>query len=76
VRGRKVVLGVEAAEALGKVVGDSLELGDRLYQIIGIYQTGNSFEDRIAVLPLEEAQILHNRPQQVSLIYIQLKDPD
>jgi len=47
-----------------------------VYRIIGIFQTGDAFEDGGAVLPLDEAQQLLGKPRQVSLFYIQLKDPE
>ncbi|NIV38073.1 MAG: hypothetical protein GWN58_54270, partial [Anaerolineae bacterium] len=41
---------------------------------MGIYETGDAFEDSGAVLPLAEAQAVLNKPRQVSLVYIQLED--
>ena len=74
-RGKPLLLGVAAAEALEKEPGDTLQLGDSLFRIVGIYQTGDAFEDRGAVIQLVEAQRLFNRTNTVSIIYIQLKDP-
>lgn len=75
VRGKPLLLGAAAAEALEKEPGDTLQLGDSLFRIVGIYQTGDAFEDRGAVIQLVEAQRLFNRTNTVSIIYIQLKDP-
>ncbi len=74
-RGKAVLLGGSAAEALNKQAGDALRLGDSVYRIVGIYQTGDAFEDGGAVLDLADAQELVGKPRQVSLFYIQLKDP-
>jgi ABC-type antimicrobial peptide transport system permease subunit len=74
-RGKPLLLGVAAAEALEKEPGDTLLLGDSLFRIVGIYQTGDAFEDRGAVIQLADAQRLFNRTNTVSIIYIQLKDP-
>ncbi|MCJ7825717.1 MAG: ABC transporter permease, partial [Anaerolineales bacterium] len=74
-QGNPILLGLAAAEALGKSLGDTIRLSDTVYRIIGIFQTGDAFEDSGAVLPLDEAQQLLGRPRQVSLFYIQLKDP-
>ncbi len=73
--GNPILLGLAAAEAMGKSVGDTIRLSDTAYRIIGIFQTGDAFEDGGAVLPLDEAQQLLGKPRQVSLFYIQLKDP-
>ncbi len=73
--GNPILLGSAAAEALGKSVDDTIRLSDSVYRVIGIFQTGDVFEDSGAVLPLDEAQQLLGKPRQVSLFYIQLKDP-
>lgn len=74
-RGKPLVLGITASEALNKEVGDTLRLTNTAYRIIGIYETGSSFEDGGAVIPLSEAQLLLGRQRQVNVIYLQLKDP-
>jgi ABC-type antimicrobial peptide transport system permease subunit len=73
-RGKPLMLGSAAAEALKKDVGDSVRLGGSTYRVVGVYQTGGSFEDGGAVLALDEAQILLGKPRQVSLFYIKLKN--
>ena len=75
-RGKTLILGSAAAEALSKVPGDSIRLGNSVYHIIGIYQSGDAFEDGGAILRLTDAQEILGKPRQVSLFYIQLKDPD
>jgi ABC-type antimicrobial peptide transport system permease subunit len=75
-RGKPLMLGSAASESLKKQVGDSLRLMDSLYRVVGIYETGDAFEDSGAVISLSEAQVLLGRPRQVSLFYIQLKSPD
>lgn len=72
--GKTLILGSAAAEALGKAAGDSIRLGNSVYHIIGIYQTGDAFEDGGAVLKLPDAQEILGKPRQVSLFYIQLKE--
>ena len=73
-KGKPLILGSAAAESFNKDVGDALRLGGSTYRVVGIYQTGQSFEDGGAVLPLFDAQILLGKPRQVSLFYIRLKD--
>jgi ABC-type lipoprotein release transport system permease subunit len=74
-RGKPVLIGSSAAELMDKSIGDTLRLTDRPYRIVGIYETGDAFEDSGAVLPLDEAQQVLGRPRQVSLVYLRLTDP-
>lgn len=74
-RGTPVILGSAAAEALDKKVGQTLRIQERPYRIIGIYETGDAFEDGGAVLDLPEMQSLMGKTHKVSLYYIRLKDP-
>lgn len=73
--GKPVMLGSAAAEVLKKSVGDTLRLTGSIYRIVGIYQTGDAFEDSGAVMRLKDAQDLLGKQRQVSLYYIRLKDP-
>lgn len=73
-RGKPVLLGSAAAEAMNKKLGDTVRLVDSVYRVTGIYQTGDGLEDSGAVLELDEAQALLGKPRQVSLFYVQLKD--
>ena len=73
---RAIWIGTAAAESLNKEIGDSIRLGDSLFKVNGIYQTGDPLEDSGSVLALDEAQILLGKPRQVSLFYILLKDPE
>ncbi|MDZ4159576.1 MAG: FtsX-like permease family protein [Anaerolineaceae bacterium] len=75
-RGKPVMLGSAAAETLDKKAGDSMRFGGSAYRVVGIYQTGDAFEDSGAVFNLPDAQELLGKPRQVSLFYIQLKDPN
>ncbi len=74
-RGRPVLLGKRAAESLHKDVGDTIRFEQSAFRIVGVYETGDSFEDGSIVLPLDEAQALALQPHHVSMIYIQLQDP-
>lgn len=74
-RGKPILLGSATAEVLKKNVGDTVRMTDYVYRVIGIYQTGDAFEDSGAVLELSDAQEALAKPRQVSLFYIRLKDP-
>jgi ABC-type lipoprotein release transport system permease subunit len=75
-RGKPLLLGKGAADTLKKSPGDTLRLTDSIFRVVGIYQTGDAFEDNGAVLRMEDAQDLLGKARQVSMFYIQLKDPD
>ncbi|HEY74645.1 MAG TPA: ABC transporter permease [Thermoflexia bacterium] len=74
-RGKPLILGRSAAQSLGKSVGDALRVTGGVFRIVGIYETGDAFEDGGAVIPLEEAQSLLLQPNRVSLLYIRLRAP-
>jgi ABC-type antimicrobial peptide transport system permease subunit len=73
---RAIWIGSAAAESFNKEVGESLRLGDSIFEVTGIYQTGDPLEDAGSVLPLSEAQIILGKPRQVSLFYLRLKQPE
>jgi ABC-type antimicrobial peptide transport system permease subunit len=74
-RGTPVLIGSALAEVAEKSVSDSIRLGDAIFRVVGIYQTGDGFEDSGAVMNLVDAQEIIGKPRQVSLFYVQLKDP-
>jgi ABC-type antimicrobial peptide transport system permease subunit len=74
-RGKPILLGQRAAEGMELGVGDSLHLGESTFRVVGIYETGDGFEDAGAVLPLVEAQGYAGQSRSVAMIYVQLKDP-
>lgn len=74
-RGKPILLGSALAEVLDKEPGDSVRLVSSVFRVAGIYQTGDAFEDSGVVLKLEHAQELLAKSHEVSIFYIQLKDP-
>jgi putative ABC transport system permease protein len=73
--GKPVLLGSAAAESYSAQVGGSLRVGQTAFRVVGIYETGEAFEDGGAVLRLADAQALLGMQHQVSAYYIQIKDP-
>jgi ABC-type lipoprotein release transport system permease subunit len=57
-------------------VGDTVRVLGSAFRVVGIYETGVSFEDSGAVITLRDAQRLAGRPHQVALYGIKLRDPD
>ncbi|MDY7041894.1 MAG: ABC transporter permease, partial [Chloroflexota bacterium] len=75
VRGKPLILGRRASQSMELQVGDALRITGSTFRVVGIYETGNGFEDGAAVIPLNEAQTLALQPHRVSVIYVKLKDP-
>ncbi|MBC7250589.1 MAG: ABC transporter permease [Anaerolineae bacterium] len=75
VRGKPLLLGKRAAERLSKKVGDTLRVTGSTFRIVGIYETGDGFEDGGAVVALPEAQALALQPRRVSMLYVKLRSP-
>jgi ABC-type antimicrobial peptide transport system permease subunit len=73
-RGKPLLLGKRAAEGMELDIGDTLRLSGSVFRVVGIYETGDSFEDGAVLVPLSEAQTLMLLPRRVSMIYIKL-DP-
>jgi len=75
-RGKQAIVGKVAAESLRKKVGDTLKMAESTFRIVGIYETGVSFEDMGAVVSLAEAQALAGQPRKVSVYFLKLKSLD
>lgn len=71
---KQVIIGKMTAKNFKKEVGDNLSIGDANYRVVGIYETGVSFEDGGAVLSLSDAQRAFDKQHQVSYLAIKLKD--
>jgi len=74
-RGKPLILGERAADNLRKRVGDTFHISGTAFRIVGIYETGDGFEDSGAVIPLAEAQSITVQPRHVSMLYVKLRDP-
>ena len=73
--GREIMLGKQAAEALKLNVGDVLRLSGGSFKIVGVYNSGNGFEDAAAILSLTDAQQLLQKQRQVGAVQIKVDDP-
>ena len=76
VRGKPCLLGRSAAESFDKDVGDTLHITGGAFRIVGIYETGDGFEDGGAVIPLQDAQTILLQPRRASLFYVRLRAPE
>jgi ABC-type antimicrobial peptide transport system permease subunit len=76
VHGKPLLLGKGAAESMDKAAGDTLRITGGTFRIVGIYETGDAFEESAAVVSLEEAQQLLLQPRRVSAYYVRLREPE
>ncbi len=74
-RPNEIMLGRGTADSLKLGVGDTLQLAENRYKVVGIYETGVGFEDGSGTLALREAQRLLGMPRAVSFIYVDVKEP-
>jgi ABC-type antimicrobial peptide transport system permease subunit len=74
--GKPLLLGASAAEVLHKEVGDTIRIMESVFRVVGIYETGATLEDNGTVISLRDAQEVLGKPRQVSVFFIQLKDPN
>jgi ABC-type antimicrobial peptide transport system permease subunit len=71
----QVIVGKQAAEQMGLEVGDTMRLLSSSFRVVGIYETGLSYEEIGAVIGLREAQALTGKLRQVMYYQIKLHDP-
>jgi len=72
---RQVILGRVAAENMNKHVGETMRIFNSSFRIVGIYETGVSFQDGGGVVSLRDAQRLFGQPHKVSFMGIRLEMP-
>jgi ABC-type antimicrobial peptide transport system permease subunit len=72
---RQMLLGHQAADTLGKGVGDTIRVLDSSFRVVGIFETGVAWEETGGVVTLRDAQRLAGRPHQVTLYGIKVRDP-
>lgn len=75
-RPNEIVLGKIAAETYKLGVGDAISLYDNRYKIVGISETGNTYEDGGGLLALREAQRILGRPRSVTFVFVDVKNPE
>ncbi|MBI5947861.1 MAG: ABC transporter permease [Chloroflexi bacterium] len=66
----EVLLGDEAAAQLGVAPGDPLKLADHSFQVVGVYHTGEKFEDNGGKASLTTVQEIAAKPGSLSVVYV------
>jgi putative ABC transport system permease protein len=73
---RKIAAEHKDSEGRPKRVGDELKIGEKMFTIIGIYETGSMFLDVVVIMDIETARELLNLGKtQVSCFYVEATDP-
>jgi putative ABC transport system permease protein len=75
-RPNEFVLGKIAAETYKLGVGDTISLYDDRYKIVGVSETGNTYEDGGGLLALREAQRILGRPRSVTFVFVDVKNSE
>ncbi len=73
---REIVLGAAAARNLSRGVGDALTFNGSAFRIVGLFETGQAFEEAGGVITLRDAQAVFQRPRSVNLFQVKLHAPD
>jgi putative ABC transport system permease protein len=69
----EVMLGFRAARNLDKQVGDTLQLGDDEYTVVGLYATDQEFGDSASMLPLVHLQAGERKPGDVTIAFVRVR---
>ena len=69
------MLGRKALEGMKTKVGEVIRLGDVGFRVVGVYETGITYEESAGVMSLRDAQDLTGKPRQVTMYGIKLDDP-
>jgi putative ABC transport system permease protein len=68
----EIMLGTRAAADLGLTVGDEVTIGGKVFHVVGIYQTGNVWQDSGGYAPLATVQNLAGRLGVVTVVYVKV----
>jgi ABC-type antimicrobial peptide transport system permease subunit len=72
---REIMIGRPAAALLQVGVGDIMRLKDVGFRVVGIFETGVTWEEGSGIISLRDAQSLFGKPRQVTMLYINVNDP-
>lgn len=68
-----VLLGAKLAEILQKGDGDTVEIEMQPFRVVGVYESYNLYENRSAIMPLEDFQRLMDRQGQVMAFHVMVR---
>ena len=72
----QIMLGRMMADTMNKEVGDTIDLSGTRFRVVGIYETGGSFEEMGGVVTLRDIQSYTGRPRKVMMYLVKVVDPE
>jgi putative ABC transport system permease protein len=69
----EVMIGYRTAREFEKTVGQTLEIDERSFTIVGIYSTGQVFGDQASMMPLSALQARERKPGTVTLAFVRVE---
>lgn len=73
---RKIAKDYPKADGQPRKLGDTLKIGGKPFEIIGLYETGSMLLDVVIVMDIEAARdVLKFSPEMVSSFYVESVDP-
>lgn len=70
----EIILGKVAAGTLKKRVGDRIKLSERDFKIVGMYESGDIFQDGGSFLPLKVVQDMQYKKGKLSMIFVGVEE--
>jgi putative ABC transport system permease protein len=67
---RSILLGIELENYFSVSVGQSVNIGDYSFLVVGFFDAGNRFVNRYAYVSLDDAQAMFDQPGEVSQIRV------
>ena len=71
----QILLGRMMADNLKIGVGDTIEVLNSRFRVVGIYESGTGFEELGGVISLRDGQTVSGKPRKVSLYMVKVNDP-
>ena len=72
---KALLLGVHLAERMKLAPGDSVDLFEEKYRVVGVFESPSTWENGSMILPLGQLQSLTDRTGQVTYINVVLRRP-
>lgn len=66
----EVIIGKTAAKSLNKTIGDTVSISNKSFEVVGIYETGDTMQDGGIVMSLSSLQNLTNNTGKVSFVLV------
>jgi ABC-type lipoprotein release transport system permease subunit len=71
----QVMLGRMMAEALNMGPGDTIEIGGSRYKVVGVYESGVSWEEMGGIFSQRDIQAFMGRPRKIGIYMVKAHDP-